>query len=200
MKIISLTRRQFLLAGGIATAGGRRTLLGGQNLQSETLADDQPTIHSLRRLSDSLFCFDPVGLFVEPGETIRYLPGRMGFTTLTAYHPDNDNHELRIPEAAEPFDFGFPEQVFFDWVLEIEGTYDFFSKHQEVLGMVGRIVVGRPGGPGEKPWGYGGREGRNPIYKGVLKTAEILDSREIVQKKRVPFPFDDMIPPYPIWD
>ncbi len=177
MKIISLTRRQFLLAGGLAAAGGRRTLLGGPNLQSETLSNDQPTIHSLRRLSDSLFCFDPVGLFVEPGETIRYLPGRMGFTTLTAYHPDHDNHELRIPEAAEPFDFGFPEQVFFDWVLEVEGTYDFFSKHQEVLGMVGRIVVGRPGGPGEKPWGYGGREGRNPIYKGVHKPAEILDSR-----------------------
>jgi plastocyanin len=199
MKIVTLTRRQFLLTAGIATAGGR-TLLGGQSLQSETFVDDLPSIRSLRRLSDSLFCFDPVGLYVEPGETIRFISGRMGFTTLTAHHPENDNHELRIPEASEPFDFGYPERLFFDWVLEVEGTYDYFSKYQEVLGMVGRIVVGRPGGPGEKPWGYGGREGRNPIYKGVLKTAEILDSQEIVQKKIVPFPFDNMIPPYPLWD
>ena len=29
---------------------------------------------------------------------------------------------------------------------------------------------------------------------------ELLDSQEIVKKKAIPFPFDDMIPDYPLWD
>jgi plastocyanin len=200
---MTLTRRQFLLAAGITTTGERNILAAqGQNSSTELEmpADDMPLIRSLRRFSDSLYCFDPVGLYVQPGETIRFVLGRSDMTTLSAYHPENDNHELRIPEAAEPFDFGFPERPFFDFVLEAEGTYDYFSKYQEVLGMVGRIVVGRPGGPGEKPWGYGGAEGRNPIYKSILKTAALLDSQEIIQKKIVPFPFDERHPPYPLWD
>ena len=202
MTTITLTRRQFLLAAGITTAGERKVRAAqGQNssVPSETAAD-MPTIRSLRRFSDSLYCFDPVGLYVQPGEMIRFIPGRSDMTTLSAYHPDNDNHELRIPETAEAFNFGFPERPFFDFVLEAEGTYDYFSKYQEVVGMVGRIVVGRPGGPGERPWGYGGAEGRNPIYKNILKTAALLDSQEIVREKTVPFPFDDMLPPYPLWD
>ncbi|MEE8349971.1 MAG: hypothetical protein V3R94_10390 [Acidobacteriota bacterium] len=203
MKTLTLTRRQFFLAAGIATAGHRT--MGANPKQdsttpSGTAAAEMPLIHSLRRFSDSVYCFDPVGLFVQPGETIRFIPKSSDMTTLSAYHPDHDNHELRIPETAKPFNFGFPDRPFFDFVLDVEGTYDYFSKYQEVVGMVGRIVVGRPGGPGEKPWGYGGAEGRNPIYKSILKTAALLNSREIVQKKRIPFPFDEMRPPYPLWD
>ncbi len=203
MKIITLTRRQFLLAASTATAGGHNLLTArGRTFsqEPETPSDEKPSIRSIRRFSDSIYCFDPVGLHVQPGETIRFVPGRSDMTTLSAYHPDNDNHELRIPEAAEPFNLGFPTRAFFDFVLDFEGTYDYFSKYQEVIGMVGRIVVGRPGGPGEKPWGYGGAQGRNPIYKGILKTARLLDSREIVRRKIIPYPFDDMIPPYPLWD
>jgi plastocyanin len=203
MKVLTLTRRQFLLAAGIATAGELNVwTVHGQtpSTGSESTADNIPLIRSLRRFSDSLYCFDPVGLFVQPGETIRFIPGRSDITTLSAYHPDNDNHELRIPEAAEPFNFGFSERLHFDFILEVEGTYDYFSKYQEVVGMVGRIVVGRPGGPGEKPWGYGGAEGRNPIYKSILQTAALLNSQEIMQKKIVPFPLDERVPPYPLWD
>ncbi len=49
--------------------------------------------------------YDPLGLFVEPGQTVSFVSVRDGFSA-TAYHPDNDNHELRIPEQAEPFDSG----------------------------------------------------------------------------------------------
>lgn len=203
MKIVTLTRRQFLVATS-ATPAVWKNVTATQEQQPlselKTSTDDKHSITSVRRMSDSLYCFDPIGLHVQPGETIRFIPGRMDMTTLSAYHPDNDNHELRIPETAKPFDFGFPEQPFFDFVLEIEGTYDYFSKYQEVVGMVGRIVVGHPGGPGEKPWGYGGAEGRNPIYKSVLKITKLLNSQDIMQKKVVPFPFDDMLPPYPLWD
>ncbi len=191
MKIITITRRQFLSAAGLCVAGGRSFLE----------AQDPRTLRSLARLSDSLWYFDPVGLYVTPGETIRFIAARIGgITTLTAYHPQNENRELRIPETARPFDLGYPRRPFFDLKFEVEGTYDYFSKYQEVLGMVGRIVVGRPGGPGEESWGYGGSQGRNPIYKAVLKTAQLLDSQEIVKRKIIPFPFDDMIPEYPLWD
>ena len=202
MKIITLTRRQFLSAAGLSVSGWLyfREAQGGQgpSFQPDEGLGDGPTIRSLMRLSDSLWCFDPVGLYVEPGETIRFFNPRV--VTLTAYHPQNENHELRIPETAEPFNLGYLSGPFQDLKLEVEGTYDYFSKFQEMVGMVGRIVVGRPGGPGEKPWGYGGREGRNPIYDAVRKTARLLDSQEIVKRKVIPFPFDDMIPEYPLWD
>ena len=198
MKQVHISGRHFLFLTG-TVAGAWHPLLGYQSGEGAAAAD-KPTVRSLSRFSDGLWCFDPVGLLVQPGETVRFIGTRIGVTTMTAYHPDNDNHELRIPESARPFDFGYPEKTFFDWKFEVEGTYDFFSRYQEVLGMVGRIVVGRPGGPGEKPWGYGGRDGRNPIYEATLKTAKLLDSQEIVRKKAIPFPFDDMIPPYPAWD
>ena len=202
MRTATTTRREFLSAAGrgalivgcFAHTSGRPAIIA----QSENTS--QPTIRGLLRLSDSLWCFDPVGLYVQPGQTVRFINGSIQMITITAYHPKNDNHELRIPEAAAPFDFGMPERPFYDLTLETEGTYDFFSRYQEVLGMVGRIVVGRPGGPGERPWGYGGKDGRNPIYEAILKTTRLLNSQEIVEKKAIRFPFDDMIPPYPAWD
>ena len=52
--------------------------------------------------------------------------------SVTAFHPDNDNHELRIPEGAQPFDSGMLAAMeSFQWTFEVEGTYDYFSKHHE---------------------------------------------------------------------
>lgn len=202
MKLITVSRRQFLTA---FTASGwwqatRLRVAETRGFQATVNATEQPTIRGRLRLSDSLWCFDPVGLYIKPGERVRFANASIQMITVTAYHPQNENHELRIPEAARPFNFGYPEQPFYDWTFDAEGTYDFFSRYQEVLGMIGRIVVGRPGGPGEKPWGYGGKEGRNPVYEAVLKTAKLLDSQEIVKRKVIPCPFDDMIPRYPMWD
>ena len=106
MKIITLTRRQFLSAAGISVSSWLyfREAQGGQfpNFEPDQGLGDGPTIRSLMRMSDSLWCFDPVGLFVQPGETIRFFNPRVA--TLTAYHPQNEKRELRSPEAAEPFD------------------------------------------------------------------------------------------------
>ena len=46
--------------------------------------------------------FDPAGLFIEKGETVRWVGGDQE-PTVTAFHPSNYNHELRIPENAKPF-------------------------------------------------------------------------------------------------
>ena len=42
----------------------------------------------------------------------------------------------------------------FEVTLTVEGVYDYFCLPHEAAGMVGRIVVGRPGGPGTLPFDY----------------------------------------------
>ena len=49
-------------------------------------------------------------------------------------------------------------------------------------------MAGSPGGPGEKPLGYGSREGWAPIYKEVIRTLELVSSEEIVRKKVIRYP------------
>lgn len=104
--------------------------------------------------------FDPVGLHIEPGDTVRWIQVR-GYHSVTAYHPANDNHELRIPDAAQPWNSGvllgqYPAQgSTFTHTFTVPGVYDYFCEPHEAAGMVGRIVVGAPGdGPGTRPFGY----------------------------------------------
>ena len=135
-----------------------------------------------------LWYFDPVGLFIQKGQTVEWYSSRWG-PTISAFHPSNDNQELRIPEDAKPFDSPLLAQAdTFRWTFEKEGTYDYFSRNHLTMGLVGRIVVGRPGGPGEKPPRYGGAEGRAPIYSRAMRVFEALNSEEIVSRKAVPFP------------
>ena len=96
--------------------------------------------------------FDPIGLKVGPGTVVRWVV-EANVHTATAYHPANAGHPLRIPERAEPWDSGYlvePGQTF-EVMLTAEGVYDYFCTPHEVAGMVGRIIVGRPGGPGTHP-------------------------------------------------
>ena len=112
-----------------------------------------------------LWYYDPVGLYIQPGDTVRWQALRWT-PTVTAFHPDNDNHELRIPTGAMPFDSGILATMqTWEWTFTVAGTYDYYSKHHEAAGLIGRVVVGAPGGPGEKPPRYGGSEGRTPIYR-----------------------------------
>lgn len=99
--------------------------------------------------------FDPIGVFIQPGQTIRWVLDSSVHTT-TAYHPGNGNHSLRIPEAAKPWDSGYliNPNDHFDVTFTIEGVYDYFCIPHEMAGMVGRIVVGRAAGPGALPFDY----------------------------------------------
>ncbi|MCB8819299.1 plastocyanin/azurin family copper-binding protein [Microvirga rosea] len=90
--------------------------------------------------------FNPIGLRIAPGRTVRWLnldPGNSH--TATAYHPTNLGHPLRIPESAQPWnsDYLLPNESF-SVTLTVEGTYDFFCIPHEHAGMVGRIIVGQP--------------------------------------------------------
>lgn len=147
--------------------------------------------------------FNPAGLYIQKGQTVRWESRKWG-TTVTAFHPSNDNHELRIPENAKPFDSGLIGQTIqntFEWTFDVEGTYDYFCRYHEILGMVGRIVVGSPGGPAEQnPPGYGAREGKAPVFPSQAKLLAALPSQQIVENKTISYPRDLLVRTYPYGD
>lgn len=88
--------------------------------------------------------FDPAGMLVPPGQTVRWINGEKGNVhTTTAYHPANFGRPRRIPAAARPWDSDYlmPGEAF-EVMLTEPGVYDFYCVPHEHAGMVGRIVVG----------------------------------------------------------
>jgi plastocyanin len=154
------SRREFLKAGGLALVGfglvpHRRASVGallGARLRSAG------ALEVIEMRSDALgsqVWFDPIGLYVEPGATVRWIV-RENVHTTTAYHPRNDHHPLRIPESAVPWDSGFLVHPgdHYDVTLTVPGVYDYYCMPHEAVGMVGRIVVGQPLGPGAERFDY----------------------------------------------
>lgn len=90
--------------------------------------------------------FDPVGIHLLPGQTLRWTNDDPGNShTVTAYHPNNFGRSRRIPAQAEPWDSGYllPGESF-EVTLTMEGVYDYYCVPHEHAGMVGRIVAGLP--------------------------------------------------------
>ena len=158
-----LTRRKFLTIAGIGFSGlvlssTRKPARANSNEQDKQLLTraETETVEIYIR-SDKLgseVWFDPIGVYIEPGQTVRWISEENVHTT-TAYHPQNNNHSLRIPKNAKPWDSGFlqPGDTF-EVRLIIEGVYDYFCLPHEAAGMVGRIIVGKPTGPGSLPFDY----------------------------------------------
>jgi len=144
-----LTRRAFLQAGGLALAGLAAPRRGSGDAVVEIRMQSDPT--------GAEVWFEPTGILIERGQTVRWVMRSPGNPhTTTAYHPRNTSHSLRIPEGAEPWDSGFLLEpgARFEVTLTVQGVYDYFCLPHEHAGMVGRIVVGRPGGPGALPFDY----------------------------------------------
>lgn len=94
--------------------------------------------------SGSHVWFDPIGIHIEPGQTVRWTNRDAGNAhTATAYHPKLFQRPLRIPSEATPWDSDYllPEESFSATFTE-EGVYDYYCVPHEHAGMVGRIVVG----------------------------------------------------------
>ncbi len=183
-------RRDFLILTGSGVVGLGSLSQGGLPPEAQETSPDNPTVLALFSYNGGLYYYDPAGLYIEVGQTVRWAGvGRRG---VTAFHPSFDNHELRIPETATPFDSRTmgSSSGSFEWTFDVEGTYDYYSHTHEYLGMVGRIVVAQPGGPGEQPPGYGNRQGRAVMYRDPKLLLEYLKSDEIVRKKRVQAPLD----------
>ena len=137
------------MAGGLALAG-----LHAMPLSRVGRAVPATTIRMRSDPAGEIVMFDPVGLFVMPGTTVRWVV-ELNVHTATAYHPANGDYSQRIPDGAAPWDSGYlidPGNEF-AITLTVEGVYDYFCRPHEAAGMVGRIVVGRPAGPGAMPPG-----------------------------------------------
>jgi plastocyanin len=169
----------------LAAGGG---LLAGSLLPAVPYADGNDGTVEVHMISDpegAHVGFDPIGVLIAPGQTVRRLCDANVHST-SAYHPSNDNHSLRIPENAKPWasDFLLPPQIF-EVRLTVEGVYDYYCTPHEMAGMVGRIIVGKPGGPGMLPFDYFKVQGR-PWMTVPPEAARAFPSiREILREKIV---------------
>jgi len=122
------SRRQFL---GVLGAGA----VASTGLSQPASAQETPIV----KMGNNYF--DPIGLYVEPGTTVRFEIAA-GAHSATAY-------ENRIPSDASAFDSEVISSGEFEYTFEEPGTYDYYCIPHKSVGMVGRIVVGSPGGPAE---------------------------------------------------
>jgi plastocyanin len=166
------SRRGLVVGGGL--------LLAAPALR-RVLAADRVEIRMRSDLEGAHVDFDPIGLRVAPGTTVRWVV-EANVHTATAYHPANGGHPLRIPERAEPWDSGYllePGEAF-EVTLTAEGVYDYFCAPHEVAGMVGRIIVGHPGGPGTGPPG----EDVPPAAQAAFPSVRRIMAEGIVRSSR----------------
>src|SRR5262249_60334019 len=95
-----MTRRELLRVGGVWVAC----------LAAPRLARSASVVE-IRMQSDvrgEHVGFDPIGVLIQPGQTVRWITESPGNPhTTTAYHPRNGKHSLRIPEKTEPWASGF---------------------------------------------------------------------------------------------
>lgn len=98
------------------------------------------------RPDGSMVWFDPIGLRIGPGQTVRWTNADAGNAhSATAYHPSLFGHAQRIPSDAKPWDSGYLlENESFSVTLTEPGVYDYYCMPHEHAGMVGRIIVGTP--------------------------------------------------------
>ncbi len=190
-----MNRRTFLKAATGAAATLASGLGGTRMMRAQAASDEEVVEISLGSFYPiGRWYFDPIGIHIQPGQRVRWRCRKWG-GSVTAFHPSHDNHELRIPEGARPFDSGIliegdNPRARFEWVFEEEGTYDYYSRRQERLGAVARIVVGSPGGPGEEPIGYGESAGRALTYDDVRDVFSWLSSEKIVEQGVIPYPME----------
>ncbi len=145
---------------------------GETDADGETAAGGSSEVEMVTE--DDEYYFDPIGLFVEPGTTVTWI-NVSGAHSTVAYAESNDQAETtRIPSDAEPWnsDILSEADATFEHTLETPGTYDYFCGPHKSLGMVGRLVVGQPGGPGGE---------------GSAPDGELPDSQTIVDQGSVSY-------------
>jgi plastocyanin len=175
---VILTRRALMRVGG----GFAAALVAGRGAGAAAPATAEKVLHG--NANGSHVWFDPIGLLVEPGTTIRWVnrdPGNAH--TATAYHPDVMERPRRMPKDAKPWDSDYllPDEKF-SVRLDVPGVYDFYCIPHEHAGMVGRIVVGEPGA-GDWTGSGPGIGGKLPLPEAALAAFPAVE--EIMRRKMI---------------
>lgn len=96
------------------------------------------------------FLFDPTGLSIEPGDTVRF-SYESPHHTVTAYHPAF-GYLQRVPDEVPPFSApALPQGGYWLYTFEQPGVYDLHCAPHEIFGHAMRLVVGSASGPGAEP-------------------------------------------------
>ena len=96
------------------------------------------------------FVFEPTGLYVESGDTVRF-SYESPHHTVTAYHPAF-GYVPRVPEGVPPFSApALPEGGYWLYTFEQEGVYEMHCAPHEIFGHAMRLVVGSASGPAADP-------------------------------------------------
>lgn len=134
------TRRRLMLTTGLLALGG------WAYLRSSFAANTVIDISMGGTTGGAQVWFDPKGLLIQPGQTLRWTNRDAGNShTATSYHPKLYGKSQRIPKGAQPWDSGFllPGESF-SVTLTMPGVYDYYCLPHELAGMVGRIIVAKP--------------------------------------------------------
>lgn len=172
----SMKRRTFLTQFTSAMTAGVVVTTGSARGQQAT--------HTIGMHTEGgSYYFDPIGLYIKPGDTVRWInkSGGHSATSYTGNNPSYSGPQL-IPESAEPWNSGVLNQpnATFTHTFRTKGTYNYYCIPHKTLGMVGKIVCGAPGGPGEKQ----SIPSSDEPEEGLLPP-----SRAIVNKKNISFPY-----------
>lgn len=118
-----ISRRRILLSGGLWVAGlvfgYPHRVPAGQEAAEILMTSDY---------AGGRVGFDPIGLLVRPGQTIRWINAGDNVHSSTAYHPQYFQRPLRIPATAVPWDSGIllKRGDRFEVKLTVEGIYDCY--------------------------------------------------------------------------
>ncbi|WP_160135207.1 plastocyanin/azurin family copper-binding protein [Halococcus salsus] len=173
-------QRRTFLAGAAGTAVAVGTM--GEAGAVTTLRQHQQgggTTHTVGMYTEgSDYYFDPVGLYVEPGDTVEWTieSGQHSTASYSQGNPQASN--TLIPEGAKSWDSGVISSGSFSYTFQTEGTYDYYCTPHKSLGMVARIVCGSPGGPAE------GTEIPDEVGSGIVP-----ESDTIMEDKSLEYPY-----------
>jgi plastocyanin len=128
------------------------------------------------------FFFEPTGLFIQPGDTVKFTFDTPDHT-ITAYHAAH-GFAPRVPDGVEPFSSPLvPPGGYWLYTFEDEGVYDVFCGPHQIFGMAMRIVVGSATGPGTTPI-LVGPPSEEPPFQPFL-TAGLVLSDPVLQPENI---------------
>lgn len=129
------------------------------------------------------FYFEPVGLSIQPGQTVRFR-ALTPHHTATAYHTQHVK-QMRVPEGVPPFSSPIiPVGESWSYTFTQPGVYDLWCGPHEMFGMTIRIVVGEASGPATDPPADLGARGAFGAAGTVLSDPALAPAR-ILEQGRV---------------
>lgn len=134
------------------------------------------------------FYFEPTGLYVEPGDTVKFNLATPHHN-VNAYHPAF-TYEQRVPDGVLPFSSPvLSAGSYWLYTFDTEGVHDYVCAPHEYFGMAGRLVVGSATGPGANPVGEApgpSEQARPPEFTaGLVLSDDALAPDRIVEEGSV---------------